>query len=366
MRASLLQHYGQSRRDLPWRGETDPYRVWVSEVMLQQTRIQTVIPYYRRWIERFPDIDALARASMDEVLLAWRGLGYYRRAARLHEGARVVRDRWGGRLPTTRDALRALPGVGEYTAGAVASIAFGEPVPAVDGNVRRVLSRLFDEPAPTVAWLRRTAGALLDPEQPGDWNEALMDLGATVCTPRNPDCAACPWARWCGAHAAGSQHERPERARRAAVPSERFAVAVVADACGRVLLVRRPGQGLLAGLWAFPEEPAGEDAVAAARTAAEREGAVLAAGPGGGMAPLVARRKGPRPGVPAPRAARPLPPVRHRFTHLDATYHPVLLAGEGADGENRRWVPLEGRLELALPAAQEKIARAAEAALTED
>ncbi|HSM59782.1 MAG TPA: A/G-specific adenine glycosylase, partial [Longimicrobiales bacterium] len=226
LRGALLDHYDRTRRRLPWRGQTDPYRIWVSEVMLQQTRVDTVIPYYRRWMARFPDVDSLATASEDEVLLAWEGLGYYRRARHLHAGAAWVRDRHDGRVPDSVEELRRIPGVGEYTAGAVASIAFGEPAPAVDGNVRRVLARLFDEPAPTRAWLRDRAGHLVDPGRPGDWNQALMDLGAAVCTPRSPSCGACPVARWCAARAAGTQAERPAPAVRRPVPSGTFASAV--------------------------------------------------------------------------------------------------------------------------------------------
>jgi len=355
VREALLDHYDRARRDLPWRHESDPYRIWVSEVMLQQTRVETVIPYYRRWLELFPDVEALARATRDEVLLAWQGLGYYRRAVHLHEGARVVRDRHDGRVPDTYAALRDLPGVGAYTAGAVASIAFGRIVPAVDGNVKRVLARLLDEAEPTAAWLRSVAGALVDPRRPGDWNQALMELGATVCAPKAPACGACPLARWCAARREGTQEERPAPGRHRAVPTAELAVAVVVDPGHRVLLVRRPEGGLLGGLWAFPEvrmagdvDPGGQgDAdgrvTRASRLAAREAGATLA----GGDPP------------------RPLPVVRHRFTHLDARYHPVLLAGSGADYENRRWVPLARRERLALPVAQEKIARAAAAVLAE-
>jgi A/G-specific adenine glycosylase len=344
LRANLLDHYDQGRRDLPWRGETDPYRIWVSEVMLQQTRVDTVIPYYRRWIELFPSVGSLAGATRDEVLLAWQGMGYYRRAARLHEGARVVRERYEGDLPASYEALRGLPGVGEYTAGAVASIAFGEAVPAVDGNVRRVLARLFDRACPTAGWLREVAAALVHPERPGDWNQALMELGATVCTPRAPACAECPLERTCAARRAGTEEERPARPKRRDVPTATFATAVVVDEGGRVLLVRRPETGLLGGMWSFPERDvtAGTPVAEAAREAARDAGATLT-----DAAP-----------------SRALAEVRHRFTHLAARYRPMLLAGVGSDDENRRWMPLERRGgETALPTAQEKIAKAAEAAL---
>jgi A/G-specific adenine glycosylase len=347
LRENLLGHYDRRRRDLPWRGETDPYRIWVSEVMLQQTRVDTVIPYYMRWMGLFPDVEALARATRDEVLLAWQGLGYYRRAARLHEAAHVLRERHGGALPASHEGLRALPGVGEYTAGALASIAFGEAVPAVDGNVRRVLSRLFDRARPTAAWLRSTAALLVDPGRPGDWNQALMELGATVCTPREPACPRCPLAEECAACRAGTQNHRPAPPERRDVPTATFATAVVVDAEGRALLVRRPEDGLLGGMWSFPEREVrvGEGAAAreASREAARQAGATLTDA----------------------RPALPLGEVRHRFTHLDARYRPLVLAGEGADAENRRWLPLERRDEIAFPTAQEKIARAAQGALAD-
>ena len=362
IQAALLRHYDRHARDLPWRAETDPYRIWVSEVMLQQTRVETVVPYYRRWLEQFPDVDRLASADVDDVLLAWQGLGYYRRAKNLHAGAAVVRERHGGLLPDSYEALRALPGVGEYTAGAVASIAFGEAVPAVDGNVKRVLARLHDEPAPGGAWLRRVAGELVDRDRPGDWNQALMELGATVCTPANPRCGACPVAEWCRARAAGTQAQRPAPRSKKEVPARTFVVAVVVDAGGRALVVRRPDDGLLAGMWAFPDTPldgGGKDATAedghrgratataatqAAHAVAEAlDGAAIRVGPG--------------------FWPRDLPEVRHRFTHLDATYKPVLLAGEGADAENRRWIALAEPWPVALPVAQQKIARSAAAAL---
>jgi len=251
-------------------------------------------------------------------------------------------------MPGSYEELRALPGVGEYTAGAVASIAFGEAVPAVDGNVKRVLARLHDEPAPGAAWLRRTAAELVDPRRPGDWNQALMELGATVCTPRSPRCDACPVAEWCRARAAGTQAQRPASTPGKEVPARLFAAAVVVDPAGRALVVRRPDKGLLAGMWAFPDtllDP-GEDARAATAAAASAlEGVSVRVGPG--LRP------------------RDLPDVRHRFTHLDATYRPVLLAGRGSDAENHRWIPLAGPWPVALPVAQQKIARSAAAALTQ-
>ncbi|MDP9349789.1 MAG: A/G-specific adenine glycosylase, partial [Gemmatimonadota bacterium] len=190
LRDLLLRWYDAHRRDLPWRAEgpPDPYRVWLSEVMLQQTRVETVKPYFRRWLERFPTLAALAEAPQDEVLKAWEGLGYYSRARNFHRAAREVVERYGGEVPGDAAAFRALPGVGRYTAGAVLSIAFGRPEPVVDGNVRRVFARLLDDPDPAEGALWALAEALVPGARPGDLNQALMELGATVCVPRNPRC----------------------------------------------------------------------------------------------------------------------------------------------------------------------------------
>jgi A/G-specific adenine glycosylase len=345
-RRALLAHYDRTRRDLPWRGERDPYRVWVSEVMLQQTRVETVIPFYKRWLQRFPDVAALAEAGLDDVLLAWQGLGYYRRARGLHEGARMVRERNGGIIPSGYEGLRGLPGVGDYTAGAVASIAFGARVGAVDGNVRRVLSRLHDEATLPRDRLRALADAWVDPARPGDWNEALMELGATLCTPRAPACGACPMSRWCRACAAGTQEARPAPPRARAVPSRELATAVVVDGGARALVVRRPHGGLLGGLWAFPELDVEERASPAQLRRAARRAARAAGARVTRSAGIV------------------LAPVEHRFTHLAATYLPVVLAGTGPQDELRRWVALEGPWPVALPVAQQKIARTAAAVLS--
>lgn len=280
--------------------------------MLQQTRAETVIPYYRRWLRRFPSWDALARASSDEVVREWQGLGYYARARNLHRAARIVRDDFGGCLPADTHALKTLPGVGDYTAAAVASIVHGSPAAAVDGNVRRVLSRLLNVADPVPSQLRREASRLLDPERPGDFNEAMMELGATVCLPRKPRCDACPVAGFCAARAAGVASLRPSRPRRPRVRELAVASAVLVDSRGRTLLVRRPDKGLLAGMWEFPgaELPG---------TAGPRPPAEL-------IASLAARRLEEL-GVPAASTAQaqPLAPVKHAFTHLRATYHPVVV-----------------------------------------
>jgi len=263
LRAALLAWYRRNRRDLPWRRTRDPYRVWVSEVMLQQTQVATATPFYERFVARFPDVSALAAAPADDVLAAWAGLGYYRRARHLHEAARAVVREHGGRVPSDPRAFAALPGVGRYTSGAVLSIGFGSPLPVLDGNVARVLARWTARPLQVkrpadanALWtlaesLFAAPGAVAD--NPGDWNQALMELGATVCTPRAPRCADCPVRRGCRAHALGRPEAFPPAAARRAGVKLRRAVAIV-EKRGRLLVARREG-ALLDRLW----EPPGVD-----------------------------------------------------------------------------------------------------------
>jgi A/G-specific adenine glycosylase len=284
LRAALLAWFDRHKRDLPWRRTRDPYAIWVSEVMLQQTRVAAVLEHYARWTERFPTVAALAEAGEPEVLALWSGLGYYRRARFLHAGARAVMSEHGGKVPTTAAALRGLPGIGEYTSAAIASIAFGEPVAVVDGNVERVVTRLAGlaighppagqpevlpvEPAqpgqdrtvpiepgqtrvPLGGAIRAIAGGLLAPTRPGDWNQAMMELGATVCLPRAPLCLHCPVQRWCatrGEHAAAPRKAmRTRRLTYALVERER-------DGDREVLLAQRPaGASLMADMWELPE-----------------------------------------------------------------------------------------------------------------
>lgn len=256
LRRRLLRHYDTHARDLPWRGSGDPYAIWVSEVMLQQTRVETVRERWPRFLARFPDVGALARAREQSVLKAWEGLGYYRRARALHAAAKAITREHDGQLPRTYEGLLALPGFGPYTAAAVGSIAHGSAHAVVDGNVERVLSRLvaLDEDARSAASRRRLqalADALLAPRRPGDWNQALMDLGATVCTPRRPRCDACPWQAACRAYALGDPTRYPVRAPRKTIPHHDIAAGIVWRQ-GRVLIARRPSKGLLGGLWEFP------------------------------------------------------------------------------------------------------------------
>jgi len=255
--SNLLAWFQHHARKLPWRGERTPYRVWVSEVMLQQTQVEAVIPYYRRFVERFPDVESLADAPLEAVLKAWEGLGYYARARRLHQAARQLRASGDGRLPPTFDELKALPGVGTYTAGAIASIAFGQGVPAIDGNARRVISRLFGirEDVTRSATKRRImalAQELLPEGHAGSFNEAIIELGATVCTPRNPSCSECPLNANCLAYAQGEQHVLPVRRARPKAPHYDVAAAVTVQDDGAVLVTQRNMDDMLGGLWEFP------------------------------------------------------------------------------------------------------------------
>jgi A/G-specific adenine glycosylase len=261
---ALLAWYAACRRDLPWRKTRDPYAIWISEIMLQQTRVETVVPYWERFLSRFPTVKRLAEADEGDVLASWSGLGYYRRARLLHAGARAVAAQ--GAVPKTRDALLDVPGIGPYTAGAIASIAFGEAVGLVDGNVARVLARLFaiDDDMRKPAGLRRAqalADAIVAKRDPGAWNQALMELGATVCKPQAPSCETCPAQNLCRARAEGRERELPVLAPKAA-PRPRRVQCLVATRRGAVLLARRTHDSLFAGLW----EPPSIEGAARART----------------------------------------------------------------------------------------------------
>jgi A/G-specific adenine glycosylase len=286
---ALLRWYEAERRDLPWRRTRDPYAIWVSEIMLQQTRVDTVIPYYERFLARFPTAMALAEAPEDDVLAMWSGLGYYRRARLLHAGARAVAER-GGAVPTNREGLLAVPGIGRYTAGAVASIAFAEPVGLVDGNVARVLSRVFlVEDDMRKAGMRKAeaiADAIVAERDPGSWNQALMELGATICTPQKPLCARCPIAESCRARAEGRQDELPVLAPKKK-PEARRVQALVATRGEHVLLLRRKRDLLFGGLW---EPPCLEGALAARKDLARRFG-VKDAKPSGKVTHVLSHRK---------------------------------------------------------------------------
>lgn len=349
----LLEWFVGRERDIPWRSETDPYRIWVCEVMAQQTRIQTVRERLPEFFGAYPTLESLAASDVDELLRTWEGLGYYARARNLRRAAReLVAKSGGGRasLPSTASALRELPGIGPYTAGAVASIAFGRPEPAVDGNARRVLSRLFDIERPTAAVLEDAARALIaaadapgvsgvsDQSRAGEVNQAIMDLGADVCTPRAPRCGVCPLADHCLALARGTVEDRPPRRRKHPLPHHDIAVALVWRDDGRLLIQRRPLEGLLGGLWEFPGgkvEP-GEDAEeAAVRETREETGLEV-------------------------RVTRSAGRVDHAYSHFRITLHAFhadltggVLRTDGA--EPRAWVAPEALSGYAFPTANRRI-----------
>ncbi|WP_210419313.1 A/G-specific adenine glycosylase [Acetobacter vaccinii] len=313
---ALLAWYDRHRRTLPWRAQAgqvaDPYHVWLSEIMLQQTTVKAVIPYYQAFLERFPTIEALAQAERDSVLAAWAGLGYYSRARNLHACAQAVAERGG--FPQDVAGLKTLPGIGAYTAAAVAAIAFGVPVVPVDGNVERITARLSNthEPLPAARPLLSRLAAELNTQpqaqaRPSDFAQALFDLGASLCSPRTPACGLCPWQESCAAHAAGTAAELPRKAPKAVRPTRHGVHFLAMDSAGQVLLRRRPDTGLLAAMTELP----GTDW----RPTPWAEAEALAH-------------------APAPAAWRVAGPVRHVFTHF--TLELVVYAGQVPQFSNQQ------------------------------
>lgn len=341
----LLEWFGRRARDLPWRRNRTPYRVLVAEFMLQQTRSETVVPYYERFLERFPTLEDLARAELEEVLQVWEGLGYYARARNLHALARRVLVEFGGRIPETYRELRALPGVGPYTAAAVAAIAFGQPEVALDGNVRRVLARLLALPGDSRSpefrrALEEAARRWMPPDRPGPFNEALMELGATVCLPRRPRCGECPLGEDCQAYRMGRAEEFPTPIRRPPVPHYEVTAAVIRDADGRVLLARRKEEGFLGGLWEFP--------------GGKRE-------EGETLQECLARELREELGIEVEVGAHLLT-LRHAYTHFRITLHVFegrILSGTPhcLDCADVRWADVRELDQFPMPATDRKIAR---------
>lgn len=349
-RRALLDWFVRHKRELPWRGVKDPYAVLVSEMMLQQTQVVTVIAYYDRWMERFPGVEDLARAPLESVLEVWAGLGYYRRARFLHRAAQEIMSTWGGQLPSTAKELRTLPGIGAYTAGAVASIAFGKPEPVVDGNVSRVLARLFcldgdlsrGEGQRTLWGL---AGVLVDKARPGDFNQALMELGATVCMPRNPTCVDCPVQDQCAAFAEGDPARYPtpaERTRQRPVAVGTSVVVAKRNGETKFLVVQRPAEGLLAGLWQFPS--------------IEQEGKAVP-DPQALLCLIESYLETPAP----PHVRHGLGQVVHQFSHIRWRIEAELFIVEDFEPsearvrEGLRWVNVEELKALPMSAAMRKI-----------
>jgi A/G-specific adenine glycosylase len=339
----LLDWYQKNRRDLPWRRTKDPYRIWVSEIMLQQTRVDTVIPYYKRFLTRFPSLKALARASLDDVLKAWENLGYYSRARHLHEAARIVTEQFNGRMPSTREDLRKLPGIGAYTAGAILSIAFGKPVAAVDGNVIRVMTRLFGIEDPidggnTRKRIGELSERLVPDDLPGHYNQALMDLGSGICTPRDPGCPNCPLSMDCRARKKGKQKSIPIKKTAEEIPHREAAVALLCNGTGQFLMIKRPQKGLLGGLWGFPEcvlEKGGAPAATLRKSLRQELGLNVISG-------------------------KEIFLVEHGYSHFSITVH--VFAGKVREATpaakkdlHFRWVSMKGFSRIALSGLERKI-----------
>ena len=337
----LLDWYDVNKRTLPWRGTEDPYKVLVSEIMLQQTRVAAVIPYYLRWMEELPTVKALAEVDEERLMKLWQGLGYYSRAKNLRRAARMVMDEFGGRFPERYEELLRLPGVGDYTAGAVASIAFGQRVPAVDGNVLRVAARVTgaegDILDPKVRRQFRVWMEAVTPEdQPGKFNQALMDLGAMVCLPNGaPDCGNCPLEKLCEANRLGVQETLPVRRKKAARRVEELTVYLLIRE-GKTALRRRADTGLLADLWEFPNVPGSLDEEHAGEPLAEW-----------GLTALDWRKK---------------LTAKHIFTHVEWHMTGYLLQTAG-EGKGLTWVNLEELEALAVPSAFTKFLEEARRAL---
>ena len=297
MATRLLAWYDKHRRVLPWRApagkRADPYRVWLSEIMLQQTTVQAVAGYYRKFLKAWPDVTALADARQEDVLAAWAGLGYYARARNLHAAAQLVAHQMGGKFPTSAEALRALPGVGAYTAGAVAAIAYDEKQAAMDANAERVIARLYavKTAMPKAKPELHALCSALVPDRAGDFVQALMDLGSAICTPRQPACTNCPWTDECRSRKLGLQEQLPVKAPKIARPLKRGAAFVARDRTGAVLLVKRPDKGLLASMLEPPLGPWAEEFPSSTKALTQ--------------APFEAKWKK-RPGI-----------VRHGFTHFE-------------------------------------------------
>jgi len=344
LRQTLLHWYGHHGRDLPWRRSRDPYAIWISEIMLQQTQVKTVIPYYHRWLQRFPDIKSLAAAELQDVLKTWEGLGYYARARNLHRAAKTIEQEHQGQFPRQFEQVLTLSGIGRTTAGGILSAAFNQPWPILDGNVKRVLTRLIAldcPPSQALPELWDLSTALLCPSQPRDFNQALMDLGATLCSRRQPDCQQCPWQPYCRAYNLNVQSELPMSDARGPLPHKHIGVAVIWNDQQQILIDRRRPEGLLGGLWEFPggKIEAGETVDACIRREIQEElGIQIEVGP-------------------------LLTTVDHAYSHFKVTlnvYHCRHLHGDPQplECDEIRWVTLEEISQFPFPKANLQIIKA--------
>lgn len=341
----LLAWYGKNKRALPWRKTRNPYRIWLSEILLQQTRVEAVIPYYEKFLARFPDVYALANAPLDAVLKTWEGAGYYARARNLHRTAQIVANERDGKFPRTVEGLLELPGIGRYTASAIASIAFNVNTPVVDGNVARVLCRVYairEDPkaGATQNKLWETATALLPKGHARDFNQALMELGATICLPKNPRCLLCPVQKDCAARQLGIQNELPVKRAKKELPHKIIAAGVIYKR-GKILIQQRLSEGLLGGLWEFP-------------------GGKVEAGES--LAECVAREVREELGIEI-RVGKEILAVDHAYSHFSITLHAFrceFVAGrvKPASAQNWKWVAPRELEHYAFPAANKKIIQA--------
>lgn len=342
-RSDLLSWYDRNKRDLPWRGCGDPYKIWISEIMLQQTRVDQVIPYYYRFINRFPTVHDLAEAGLQEVLKVWEGLGYYSRARNLHHAAKTVAERFNGLIPDTWDEIKELKGIGPYSASAILSIAFGRPYAVVDGNVIRVLARFFGietdvRKATTKNLIQGYADELLDPGRPGDFNQALMELGATVCTPSSPGCQNCPLGSRCAARAIARTDTIPYKSPAKKKPHHQIGVGVLKNNQGEVLIAHRPENAMLGGLWEFPGGKQKETE---------------------GIMETVIRELREELGIEA-RIIRPLMKLDHTYSHFKITLHAFiceLVSGEPKPNASQqiKWVPVDELDQYPFPKANRRI-----------
>lgn len=323
LQTRLLAWYNKNKRILPWRDplRADAYAVWVSEIMLQQTRVETAIPYFIKWMRLFPTARSLAKASEHDVLNAWEGLGYYSRARNLHKAAKIVVKERGGKLPDELNELVKLPGIGRYTAGAIASIAFGKDEPALDGNLKRVYARLFDRKEPIDSpngekYLWNVARENLPKGRAGDFNQALMDLGAMICIPKTPRCSICPLMKLCKAYANGTQELRPVKKPKKEIPHFVYAAGVIIKR-EKVLLAQRPSSGLLGGMWEFPNGRVdGDPAKGLVKTLKE------------GFRLHVQRKEA-------------LARVHHTYTHFKVTVHAFRCELSALENPNLKWIPVD-------------------------
>lgn len=343
-RKALLSWYDKRKRSLPWRATSHPYPIWISEIMLQQTQVETVIPYYQRFLKKFPDLHRLAAAHEEQVLKSWEGLGYYRRARALHQAAKIIAYDYQLQLPKTAAEWMQLPGIGRYTANAIASMAYQEPVAVLDGNVKRVLARMncfqpFIEDRSSEVVLWQLAELWLERKRPGDYNQAVMELGALVCVEKEPACHQCPVMNWCRARKLGQQAYYPKRKKRKTIPHFQVAVAVIRNQQGQWLIGQRPATAMLGGLWEFPGGKVRNHETppqALHREIREELGVEII-------------------------LEKPLPVIKHAYTHFKITLHAFISHIQGTQPplakyhQQLRWLTLEQFSQVPIPGANKKL-----------